>query len=1213
MNRTDSVTSRPTTTLMSVRGTIASRRAVSGTFAWVVLLMLACWLGIESPGWCQPPATYPPAEKIRPATGPPRSGDLPIQGIMFLDKFSVPVYQPPMTYEEYLALERGGKSQTRRYLFESVKIDGRVEGNRAELTVEVRVAVDATGGETIEIPLAMENFHLLGPAEFFAGSKDGNKLAVSVDEDAGNCKLIASVKADTVVGFRMQMSSRVETEPVHSIDFRLPPAPVVINLISDSRDVVGQIPNRDDEVIETSTDPTGKSQFKVESSGGRFTMQWGRTDRPVSMPLLEATSAITMQWNSPQDQLIQNVRMTIRDARGPVADFNLRVPQGATIRDDPKLITSGQFGQLVELSQPDPNDKELFQITIPKAEQEKTIALEFRLEIPSDSPSAEKALPFQVPVVVGALRNQGTINITTDEEYRLRWQQRPYVKNTTSVGSEDTAVDQRSYSFQFIRGAFTLPLWLDATKSELRVSSDCDIELRDNYANLAMEIRSTGNGNRTQLLSVDLADWQASGIENARTGAPLPWYESNGMIEIEVSYTGMEESIPVLIKAGIPIGDATTAAGDQRVDLPVPRVVGPGDDRDPVTIEEAFVRLSGKGRRSLVVDLDRSTNLERAAISELPSALERGATTEPEGGGSSDSSGAARIFAVMPPESSARIVGEMLVQSPRLNLQNTSNVKLIGGQLVTTVDWVIQTPVDLEGRLRIAIPESGDSTLGSDNRPLAATETTATATTATEIVAAGADPSAVLRHGWTVKVNDTAARLRRIAPEELDDSWNANPPPTVATRNGDSNNNQAANRPTTRTGYYELISDALGSGKMNVHFVRSAPVNFDQETSEAEAEIGMPYPLVQDITLQGNVAVELLGGELHDITPLERSLADQLVFRTLPTRTIPLRVSPRAPVKSELLTGKIIVRSAISEVSQHDQVIASLSGTGEFELTLAEPKQIEIQVTLDGVPAAYKIIEDRLVIRIPPDQPEHLVDIRLWVDRSSRSLIQTAAPLAHIGPGSGELFWQLVVPPDCHLVWATPSVGREMQWVFDQWRLIRRPLLTETALINRITMGQTEAIELSPMPNGNSYLLSSMDDRSFRVLAGSRTVLWMIVAGVMVFVSAVLTYIPATRNPFSLVLAIACFAGLLVIAPDALILVGQVSMLALILVVVMLAIRSLVTPTPSRVLTTSRDSRGASSVHSRRKPSDYRSPSSIAVTHSIGTEDITSTPGEVAS
>jgi hypothetical protein len=1202
MDRTDSVKNILSTAVSPVR------RVRDAGCRWTSILRVSLWLtclacvlpGGDSFG--QPPGTYPPPELVRPLPTPPKSGKIPIKGFLFLDASGNPVLEPRMTYERLQELESGANNQTRRFVFDGVKIDGRVEGNRAELTVEIRVEVDRTGEETIEIPLAMENFHRLGPIEFFSGAEDGNKLAIAVDQDSGDSKLLASVRQDTVVGIRMQMSARVETDSVHSLDFRLPPSPTIINLASDSREVVGQIPNRDDEVIETTTDEAGRSRFKVESSGGRFTLQWGRIDRPVSEPLLEATSGISMQWNSPQDQLILNVRMTVRDARGPISSFRLRLPKDATLRDDPKLITSGQFGQLVEYSRPDPEEKELVQITIPRVERRQSVALEFRVEIPSDSPSAKRALLLEIPVVVDAIRNQGTIDITTGADNRLRWRQRSYIKNTSSVAVEDAAVDQRVYSFQFIRGSFKLPVWLEATKRELRVVSDCEVELRERYANLTMEIRATGNENRAQLLSVDLADWQTPRIENARTGAALPWYESDGLIEIEVNYTAMEENAPVLIRASRALEIPSVHGQDQRVDLRLPRVVGSGDRRDPVTIQEALVGLTGKGRRSLVVDLEQSTNLERVVADD------------------SVTSESTRRFAVMPPESEARIVGALVLQPPRLKMEATATSTLDGDRLETVVMWKIETQVDLEGRLRIAIPDI--RVLGEEDSAKASYLSTvvAEALAMTGIDPKGIDP--VARSGdaaWTVSVNQRRAQLRLLPSEDSGTDAETNSGgQRVANRPSDE---QAidqsvprnADRAKPKTTYYELVSDSLTDGTMELVFRRITPVQFDPDSSEALVEIGLPYPLVQDITLSGKVEIELVGDDEHDVTPTEKSLTDQLAFRSLPKKMIPLRLSPRAPAQSELVTDRIVVRSAISEVSQHDQLVANLAGTGEFELQLRFPDQTDIQVMLNGVPAAYKSIDNRLVVGIPAGSEGHVIDVRMWMDRTSRGLFQTVQPLAHVGPGAGQLYWQLIVPADSHLVWTTPSVGREMQWGFDRWRLIRSPLLTETELVSRVASVDVEDIELSPMPKGNRYLFSAMDDRSFRVMTGSRTILWMIVAGLIILVTALLTYIPASRTPLSFVIAIVCFTGLLSVAPDAAILVGQVAMLALVLVVVMLAIRSLVLPTPSRVLTSTRDGRRDSSTQSRRPSIEYRPPSSVAMTHSIGPEDITSTHDEVAS
>lgn len=1053
---------------------------------------------------------------------------------MFLDALGVRIYIPRMTYEQLLEFETGATEAQRRASVQRVKIDGRVSGDRADLSVEVRIQVDATNGDTIEIPLAMENFFSLGAPEFFLGDEAGNKLRVAVDEEKGGYVLLASVREDTLIGFRMPMAARVEMESTRAVNFRLPPAPVEIDLASDSTDVVGQIANRDDEVISTSTDSNGKSRFKIFSSGGRFTLQWGKSDRPNSKPLLDSDSDVTMQWKSPKDPLIQNVTMRVRDSRSPISSLTIRLPPGGTLRSDSKLITSGQLTQLE--SEPDPNNPDLIQITIPKQERRRQIALELWIEIPSDSPTAGSPLMFQAPYVEDAILNKGTVNITSGTDYRLRWRERPYVRNTSSSTFGESGLDQRAYTFQFDRGSFSLPIWLEATKREMRVKSDSEIELSDRYAMLTMNIQAIGNGNRSQMLSLDLGDWNATRIENARTGAELDWDRSGDLIEIELSYGAMEEASQIRILADRFITEPELESAERPFEFGIPRVVGSGGRRDPVTIQQSTFRLVGKGRRLPLVDLANSQHIERVANEET------------------DASNNSRRFLIVPPSAQARVRGAMVDQPPRLVLENNAVVQLLGNRLITTSDWIVETNVDLEGRLEIALPAS----VGE----------------------------------WTAEVNGSPAQLVVLESEPGND--------------GSVGADVVASDSTER---YELNSENLTNGQIEVRFTSSRAVSLSGSDGETVVEVGLPSPRVQDLTLRNQVTVQLLGDQSYDLTPVDQSLADQIDFREIPRKTIPLRVLPMAPQQSDLINGRVVIRSAVSEIAQHDQLLASLQGNGTFELKLRYPSRTDLQVSLNGERIAYKLVGDRVVVQIPADRQRHLIDVRMWADRPSEGLLPSLAPLAAMGPGNAELYWQLTVPSDNHLVWAAPSVGRQMQWQFERWHLARRPILNDTTLINRVASEDFDFAELSPMPQGNRYLFLAMDGRTFQARIGSRTLLWICVAGLIVFCTAVLVYIPSTQNPLSLMLLLVAFGGLISIAPDAAIMAGQIAMLAMVLVIVMMSLRSLIQPRPSRVLSSSRESRLDSKSQRASKPPEYRSASSVAVTHSIGPEDVSSPDG----
>ncbi|MCC9602812.1 hypothetical protein LOC67_19855 [Stieleria sp. JC731] len=1145
-----------------------------------VVAMSVCAIVVQFfafPVLAQPPGTYPPPEVVRPpaTSAAVEPGKIPIKGMFVFDVSKAPIYLPPMTYEKWWQLEQESENQTRRFIFESVVIDGRVEGNRADLSVEVRVSVDATDDETVEIPMSMENFHRLAPAEFFLGQDNDNKLALDIDQQSGVQQLLAAVKTDTTVAFRMQMSARVENDGFKSLEFRLPPAPTQIKLLTDASDVVGQILDRDDEVIETSAEAAGRTRFNIVSSGGNFTLQWGKQDNPVVTPQLESTSDVSVTWNSPQDQFVQNVEMTVRDPRGPISSFQLQLPENASLYENPRLIGGGQFGQL-ETSEVSADRPGLYLVTIPKVERQKSLAISFRVELTSDAPSAASPLRFQVPHVVDAVRSRGTVRVTAGPDYRLRWRERPSVTKIAGSDADDPSGGENVHEFQFIRGEFVLPMWLDATRREMRITSASHVELRDNYADLAMEIRSAGNSSPSRLLTVDMVGWQILSVENARTGARISRYDRDQFIEIENAYTGMEESIPVLIKARLVFDSENNETKTQQIDLTIPRVVLDGDGQEPVTVTESTLELSSRGRRALVVDLGRSQNLQRQPVDD------------------SKQDNSLRRFAIVPADAEARVIGDLVEQPPRLVFESLdANVQLEVDQIDTVVRWKIQSQTDLEGRLRVAVPRL-------NNQPVATTSA------GTTLDAANTDSNSTKSESgtantWSVLVQGRPASIVPVSSDEA------------------NSENDASGRTSPTLDYFDVVSDALADGTMEIRFQRTWPVAKAQQDQSATTQFSMPYPLVQDITLRGEVTVDLIGDQENVLEPVDDFIeGNDLRFRNLPKAPIKLKLSPQARVQSEVQIGKVFIRTIVNEIAQHDQVIAVIDGSGEFDISLLGKEAPETKVMIDGKPAAFRISEQKLQIRLTDEaSSHHIVDIRLWTDRSATGLIEDISPMVSLGPGQQEVYWQLTTPPNCHLLRTNPSVGRLMRWTFDRW-LVRQPLLAETALVNRMVQGDAEYVELTPMPNsGNRYLFSAMDDRAFEALTGTRTLIWMLVASFVVICTSVLTYFPATRHPVTLLLGIVGLAGLLSIAPDATVLLGQVSMLALIVVAVMLAIRSLVIPTPSRVLSSSHVSRTSASRFEpstrNGRPAEFRSPSSIAVTHSIGPEDVTTAPDEVSS
>ncbi|MEM0926396.1 MAG: hypothetical protein AAGJ83_10200, partial [Planctomycetota bacterium] len=694
-----------------------------------------------------------------------------------------------------------------------------------------------------------------------------------------------------------------------------------------------------------------------------------------------------------------------------------------------------------------------------------------------------------------------------------------------------------------------------------------------------------GSGSRAQLLSVDLADWEVFRIDNARTGAPLYWYESDGFIEIETNYSGMEESNQVLIKAdqlisGLPSGERV----GEPVALRLPRVVGSGDQREPVTIQSADLSISGGGRRALVIDLDASTSIERVEAED------------------SDGFAGTRRFSVMPPESAAELIGLLVLQPPRLVIQPSVDVEYTPGRrplesdgsVRTVVNWKVESQTDLEGRLRIGIPWLDESAVANPDEPaiiLAADSTDpadeSEAPPIRDVVSANKSRVS----DWRVLVNDLPADLR--------------PVPSAETNPSDEG----------IIAYFDLISDSLADSSFEIRFETTETVKRNDATQQSDCWVGLPFPVVDDVTLRDELTLNLRSEEDFELSLADGGRKASGAYRSLPRQPLRLQIAPTPTRESDLTIADVVIRTAISELAQHDQLLFVATGAGELALPLRNPMETDVEVRVESEPASYRIAQGTLFIRLrefvsESASQERLVDVRLWADRESRGGLSMVQPLVDVGASPNMLYWQLTTPGSEHLIWATPSLGRLMNWTVDRWRLVRRTLLSENALINRVAGPQMGSVELSEMPTGNRYLFSALDDRAFRVRSASQALLWLWVAGAIIVIASLLTYCPITRHPLTVALALIAASGVVLLAPDAAIIAGQIAVLSMTLVVVMLAIRRLVLPRRSTVLASS--SSGRSDKPSGRLGAEPM-PRSSAATFTIGSGDLASAHDEVAS
>jgi hypothetical protein len=383
---------------------------------------------------------------------------------------------------------------------------------------------------------------------------------------------------------------------------------------------------------------------------------------------------------------------------------------------------------------------------------------------------------------------------------------------------------------------------------------------------------------------------------------------------------------------------------------------------------------------------------------------------------------------------------------------------------------------------------------------------------------------------------------------------------------------------------FELVTDRLASGSMVIRWRRSQDVMTTVSGREIQ-QLVFPRPRMPDVTLRGKFKIKLRGDGESELSLVETNTpsndpgielaAGSGIFETgyqsvatpssmrrtrylaldqLPREPIRVRVRSQATDVQDLDVEQMLLRSAVGEQTRKEQIFATIRRGSEFRIQVEDLNEMKVEAFIDSKSVVAENHQGWLLLELPGDDQKHRLELSIWVPRQRNGSVKSIRPLITFPDTVGRIFWQVIVPLDSHIVWASPTVGRAMSWKFDRWRLFRRSSLTDQDLAKLVGSTTDQA------PLGNRYLYVGTDLPAFKVTIASRTFLWLIVASAVLCLSVMLTYVPVTRHPMTAIVVAVLFAGLIVVAPDAAVLAGQLGIVSLVLVIVMVAIRSLLAP-----------------------------------------------------
>ncbi len=996
----------------------------------------------------------------------------------FLDEAGNRVIMPGMTLEELERLknlDEGYAQPDRPYSFRSLEVTGSTEANRADLTVKVKLHVDAEQPRSIGIPLGMDNFHLIAPADV-AGVEE---FQIDFDDPQSGHVLWISTDKPRDVEITMRVAARIRSAGRSSIEFRLPAAPATIHLDVPGEDLTASTEGRGDEVVRVGEQQNQRTELVVESSGGNFRLNWGPANQTSGVgQVLEAKSMWALRWLSIEDKPTASVDLTVTNLRGDLAPFEFELPADVRLLEQlgSEIVPLGEAMVL--------ENGQRFRVIPSTVSPSDEIKLQFEIEFTTGQVDAENPLVLRGLHVIGAIIQSGEVEVRSDEDYRLRWLRRPWVRNLPGVGRP--AGTPNTYRFSFDRVPFELPLWLAARQRRLQVVPQFDVRIRQTLAELTTVVRISGAATDGRSMPIQMQGWTVQSIETEGSGEPLE-SSADGTLE-EIDLSSLTSSANTTEEAALVIRAVRTIPADEnRIELPLPHIVS---EDGGMLIQRGELTVNTEPGLTLVVDLADSMNIDQQPGYQAATA-----------------SDPALRFDVQTLAPDARLVGFLENDRPRITLQSNASVSLEEGGLVTLVQWDLRPQRGLAGQIPLELSPEEDW------------------------------------EAWTVTVDDRPAVLQ-----------------------------------PTDDGQILLLSDQLANDQHRVRF-RHVRTLDPRATLPTEVELRLPRPAISDVSTLGEVPISLRGSPTIDVdTEIAGRATSELSLDSLPSRPLLIRLRPRALQQQRLVMNRVVLTTQCGRGGRYERLLATVTGSGNLRLGLPEDlDNLAVVLKVDDQPQAQiGNIDGALDIPLSADRSQHTLDLQIWYAHDMSSLGDRLRPAIQLPVGVGQVYWNVIVPADQHVVWASPTLGRSMSWKFDRWRIRRVASQSEAKLAAWAGGTIREQVVI-----GNRYLFLGNDATSFRTVSFGRAVIWAIVGGSVLLISTLVVSVPGMRHPLAVVIAAVGLCGLTLLAPDAAVLVGQLALLAMALVAVMMGVRAALRSRPhARILDSSKRSSREGSTHS---------------------------------
>jgi hypothetical protein len=1063
----------------------------------------------ESPVPSSPPTAALPATDSDSSARPIRESGPPV---MYLkNKKGETIVVPSVTIEELerlLQLDRGvGATVPPRFTFaDTIQLTGTATGLVAELqaTFEIRITPGQSPDEWLRVPLKLTQGILAGHFEL-----EGEGELQADYQPAGDGHVVwMRTPAKTPIKIKARFKLPINTvNGEKHLTLTVPNRSTVLRLTVDSPDAEGRTDDEQSTLLSKSRSDDGRTIFTADGSGGTINLSWRDTREPA--PVLQADGSILVELANRSFDVEAILR--VRGYGQPIETFTVRLPPGVEWLGQGLPSSNGIQISVLNAS---PESRTRQRLLVRRLEGKTSNPIEVRLKAVSKSNNSAAMGPIDVSgfEVVGAQIQRGTIDCVVRGDWSVDWETDSYVRRVDVP--EALRTQQVAARFEYDGQPFLLRARVGKADPRINVEPTYIVSVEPNQLNLDATLRYRVSGSRADKLVFDTGGWVIDRIAPAELLSGQ-WKTNRRQLEIPLSppSSGIRGEFELQIAAhqALPSPGLTWSLPFAGTTVPGLLSVGPvigepwfqhlANELVARDIQFELPRPVATAATPGIVIISPADNIEVSPRTDqlrwlvadtLPAQVKLPIRQQPPLVYREDVTGQSPWFSG---------VSKLRRQAISVALENS--VRVEERDVLVEQRMVFQISFEPASALAFDVPrslrDSGELEVLVDGNSLPMNPLGQTASTESD------------RQTVTVEL-----REKRIGPCEILFRYRT---PRSAPSTGNSPTFSAALVRPVQSESTRIVSSAL----------------------RLSSPAALRVSLVDD-TLR----------PIEDATT-GATLGNDLLFQLdqVPSHLLIAAVSTEAPGRRSTMVDRVWIQSLLTSNERRDRACMRLS-TNESRLELLLPTGAgtnDITVVIDG--RSTEVIANGNEVQIELDESlgrrEMTLEIWYWFTAQSVPLgrLQLQAPQLLGGSHANRVYWELLLPANEHLIWASRNLVPENSWRWQGAFLTRVPNRTQLDLER-----WTQASHRQEIDGFNKYVFSSISAvGSHTIVTAIRPIAAFIVI-VSVFCAGVLfLYVPILRHPVILIAVGGLLAGVAISFPEPCLVAGQGIAAGLVLVI----------------------------------------------------------------